>query len=228
MGQNDYLAHSKGPWKKHKYIKKVGNKYYYAGSKGYYRALATTNDDSYSDSEKKAARRINARNANEANLKRASRKQRVKNVGVSARLNAQKAGKAASEVASKVSGAAKRTGANAKNKAYSSKYLVKAYGDKAGFAAKDAKRAVGKALNSKTGKAIRRKGESVYKNAVQKSSRAARNARRSVSAAASYGKSAISKLFTNAKGRARLVRANASAAAIKRKQAKRAKARKKA
>lgn len=29
---NNSLAHSKGPWKKHKYIKKVGNRYYYKNS----------------------------------------------------------------------------------------------------------------------------------------------------------------------------------------------------
>lgn len=42
MGMNDftpgysdeYLAHSKGPWKKHKYISKVGNKYVYANKTG--------------------------------------------------------------------------------------------------------------------------------------------------------------------------------------------------
>lgn len=26
---SNYLVHSSGPWKKHKYIKKIGNKYYY-------------------------------------------------------------------------------------------------------------------------------------------------------------------------------------------------------
>lgn len=97
----NYLAHSKGPWKKHKYIKKVGNRYYYAGSKGYYKALATDPNAVYNTtkSQRDAAKRVNARNAQAANLKRASRKQRLKNVGVSARLTAQKAGRTAAGAA---------------------------------------------------------------------------------------------------------------------------------
>ncbi len=100
----EYLAHSKGPWKKHKYIKKVGNKYYYAGSKGYYKGVATTDDANYTDAQKRAAKRINARNAQKKSLKTASRKQRVKNVGVSARLTAQKAGRSATNAINKVTG----------------------------------------------------------------------------------------------------------------------------
>lgn len=100
----EYLAHSKGPWKKHKYIKKVGNRYYYAGSKGYYKGLATTDDANYTDAQKRAAKRINARNAQKKSLKRASRKQRLKNVGVSARLTAQKAGRSATNAINKATG----------------------------------------------------------------------------------------------------------------------------
>ena len=143
---DNYLAHSKGPWKKHKYIKKVGNRYYYAGSKGYYKALATTDDANYTDAQKKAAKKVNARNANKANLKRASRKQRVKNVGVSARLTAQKAGRAASNAGKAVAGAAKKA-------AYYAPYRAKAYGDIAKINVNSAKKKGMAAINKLFGKA---------------------------------------------------------------------------
>lgn len=191
----EYLAHSKGPWKKHKYVKKVGNKYYYAGSKGYYKALATTDDANYTDAQKRAAKKVNTRNANKANLKRASRKQRLKNVGVSARLTGQKAGAAATNAINKATGttasqrrakvrvakynvnkavnsgmaainklfgkakgAAKRVGAQAKNKAYAAPYLAKAYKDKAKFAVSDAKKAAKKVKNTAQRKTAIAKG----------------------------------------------------------------------
>ena len=31
---NNYLKHSKGPWKKHKYIRKIGDRYYYTNEEG--------------------------------------------------------------------------------------------------------------------------------------------------------------------------------------------------
>ena len=33
MNSEDYLEHSSGPWKKHKYIKKIGDRYVYARDK---------------------------------------------------------------------------------------------------------------------------------------------------------------------------------------------------
>ena len=42
----EYLAHSKGPWKKHKYIKKVGNKYYYKSGTG---LISDNTKDAYWD-----------------------------------------------------------------------------------------------------------------------------------------------------------------------------------
>ena len=180
----EYLAHSKGPWKKHKYIKKVGNKYYYAGSKGYYKGLATTDDANYTDAQKRAAKRINARNAQKKSLKTASRKQRVKNAGAAAtnainkatgttasqrrakvrvaKYNVNKAvnsGMAAiNKLFGKAKGAAKRVGAQAKNKAYAAPYLAKAYKDKAKFAVSDAKQAAKKVKNTAQRKAAIAKG----------------------------------------------------------------------
>ena len=180
----EYLAHSKGPWKKHKYIKKVGNKYYYAGSKGYYKGLATTDDANYTDAQKRAAKRINARNAQKKSLKTASRKQRVKNAGAAAtnainkatgttasqrrakvrvaKYNVNKAvnsGMAAiNKLFGKAKGAAKRVGAQAKNKAYAAPYLAKAYKDKAKFAVSDAKKAAKKVKNTAQRKAAIAKG----------------------------------------------------------------------
>lgn len=152
MGRNDYneeyLAHSKGPWKKHKYIKKVGNRYYYAGSKGYYKALATSDDANYTDSQKRAAKKVNARNANKANLKRASRKQRMKNIGVSARLNVQKAVRTGSAAIDNLM-------KKAKNSAKRAGRMAKVYGDKAHFARLDAQKAASKAATNVKNKAKR-------------------------------------------------------------------------
>lgn len=263
MGRNDYdqyLAHSKGPWKKHKYIKKVGNRYYYAGSKGYYKALATTDDPNVSASQKKAAQKINAKRATSESLKRAARKNKVNNVKKSAsdavsstaknvkgrarlvKANASAAGIKTKQAAKKTyrnaSASAAKLATNTKGRARLLKANASAAGIKAKQATKKAYRnaaanassAASKLAKNSKGRArlLKANASATAIKAKQASKRNARKALASVSAATKYGKSAISKLLTNAKGRARLVKANASAASIKRKQARRKSSTKKA
>lgn len=231
MGQNDHLAHSKGPWKKHLYTGTIvtanGKKrYIYPGKGGGERVGATrvkangerthySKNYQIDDNGKASKRPGTSAYAVKTKAKRKlqTTARDVKYYGGKALT---KAGKAASEVAG-----------NVKKKAKDAKYLTSAQVSVTKFkASQGAKRLAKKANKAVARGKVKAAGNAYVAKTMTK--RAANNARRSVSAATSYGKSAINKLFTNAKGRARLVRANASAAAIKRKQAKRAKARKKA
>ena len=207
MGRNDYneeyLAHSKGPWKKHKYIKKVGNRYYYSGSKGYLKAKA--NDPLSTNTEKKAARKALATRATNESVKRAGRKQRVKNVGVRARLEGQK-------VARSAKATAKRVGADVKNKVYAAPYAAKAYRDKARFAKKDITKAV------KTGaSAIAR----LVRNSTKRAGRMAKVYGDKAHFARLDAQKAAKKTATNIKGKYRYAKATYKANKIKAKQAKR-------
>ncbi len=90
---DNYLAHSKGPWKKHKYIKKVGNRYYYAGSKSYYNAVA--NDANSTESQKTAARRVVTRMNQKSNAKKYKTKKAIADAKFKVRNTAYKTGLAA-------------------------------------------------------------------------------------------------------------------------------------
>ena len=205
----NYLAHSKGPWKKHKYIKKVGNRYYYAGSKGYYKALATTNDSNYTESEKRAAKKVNARNANAANLKRVSRKQRIKNVGVSARLKAQKAGNAAKRAGAAVADTADRFTNKSRRTATMriAKRAVSGAASKASSAAKRAGAAVADTANRLTNKSRRTATMRVAKRAFDNSK--AGKAARSVGYKAKTLKTAPKRTANKAKRLANFTRRKA-------------------
>ena len=191
---DNYLAHSKGPWKKHKYsavrIGANGKKQYvYNDSKtgGYYVAGTGV----------KGVQRVKP----SAGTKLTKAKRKVQTTVRDAKYyggkTARKASSAAKSAAGAVAGTAKRVGAQAKNKAYATPYLAKAYKDKAGFAAKDAKKAVTNAVNKATGTTASQRKAKV------------RVAKYNANKAVKRGMAAINKLFGKAKSTAKRVGAQA-------------------
>ena len=162
----EYLAHSKGPWKKHKYIKKVGNKYYYKSGTG---LISDNTKDAYWDTRNRVENELrDAKSKAKAGVTNAINKatgttasQRRAKVRV-AKYNVNKAvnsGMAAiNKLFGKAKSTAKRVGAQAKNKAYATPYLANAYKDKAKFAVSDAKKAAKKVKNTAQRKAAIAKG----------------------------------------------------------------------
>lgn len=178
----NYLAHSKGPWKKHKYIKKVGNRYYYAGSKGYYKALATDPDAKYSSSksQRDAAKRINARRATSESLNRAKKKSDTQKRVNAVKSGVKRAGAAVADTANRFTNKSRRTATM-----------------------RVAKRAV---ANSKAGKAVRkaawRTGLAVSnksRQARRKTQVSAMKALNSIRSARKKGAAAINNLISKTK-----------------------------
>lgn len=216
MGMNDftpgyseeYLAHSKGPWKKHKYVSISNGKYIYpsgyttrnkpkqtgtvpvryrtgharggalptrvgsspvtTGSKLYRNpakpVLVGTNGSQVAKAQANTQNRLDVAKKDRAERsKKTARKNRYKHYGIVAKNTVAGA-------ASKVAGAAKRTGAQLKNKAHASKYLAKAYADKAHFAALDAKKVARKVKNKAA-----TKGRKAYNSARRQVSLTANN-----------------------------------------------------
>lgn len=162
----NYLAHSKGPWKNHIYTAKkfINGKWRYI-----YGAASNTMS--------KAKAKAKRTGANLKNKVYAA-PYLAKAYKTKARFAVKDAAKATERAINKVTGTtksqrrakvrvakrninnainrgvnainkmAKRTGANLKNKAYAAPYLAKAYKDKAGFAVKDAKKAINKKVTS--------------------------------------------------------------------------------
>lgn len=233
MGMNDftpgysdeYLAHSKGPWKKHKYVSVVNGRYIYPHGSSVRGARAVSKGSAgvryTTTSGGRAANRGSGRVMSNAEASRAARSGRastrtdgnsntVNNTGLRVRSDKQLTRAArkgyrktkvanlkydVSEAASKVAGAAKRTGAQLKNKAHSARYLAKAYGDKAHFAALDARKAAKKAKDKAT--AYGRKASYKAKRAARK---AYSSAKLTTTSVAKRGKNAIQLLNAKYKG----------------------------